>query len=155
MYSAGLAMYFCPSTDPKKYLKTELMSLHRGLQNPFFWNAKYQVILPKRKGVLLQPAERFQMHVISSDFLPKASSESGRVARICNPRTWEVERRGSEFQGHSQLHRKSEATMGYMRPCVKKIQTTATHVPHIFEQFTWWGNTKNDFVLPFFMSLHT
>ena len=38
------------------------------------------------------------------------------VVHTCNPRALEVvEAGGSEVQGHTQLHRKFEATMGYMR----------------------------------------
>lgn len=34
--------------------------------------------------------------------------------------TWEVQAGGSEVQGHSQLHRKSEASLGYMRLFLKE-----------------------------------
>ena len=42
------------------------------------------------------------------------------MERVCNPRTGEVETRGSEVQGHSRLLSEFEANLGYLRPYLKK-----------------------------------
>jgi hypothetical protein len=42
------------------------------------------------------------------------------VERVCNPVTEEVEVGRSEIQDHSQIESKSEASLGYMRPRLKK-----------------------------------
>jgi hypothetical protein len=42
------------------------------------------------------------------------------VVHTCNPGTQES--RGSGIQGHPQLHRQFEVSLGYMRPCLNNIQ---------------------------------
>ena len=44
------------------------------------------------------------------------------VECVCNPVTEEVEVGRSEIQDHSQIESKSEASLGYMRPHLKKIK---------------------------------
>lgn len=39
---------------------------------------------------------------------------------VCNVRIWQEELGGSEVQSHSQLHSKFMASLGYVRPCLKK-----------------------------------
>lgn len=39
---------------------------------------------------------------------------------VCYPNTPEVEAGGSEVQDHPQLHSHLEASLGYMRPCLKR-----------------------------------
>ena len=38
----------------------------------------------------------------------------------CNLSIWEVEAGRFEVQGHSELHRKFETSLGCMRPCLKR-----------------------------------
>jgi hypothetical protein len=38
---------------------------------------------------------------------------------ICEPSTWEVEAGGSEVRGYPQLHSEFEASLGYIRACLK------------------------------------
>lgn len=42
----------------------------------------------------------------------------------CDPSTWEVKVEGSEVQGHSWAHREFEASLGFLRPYLKKQQIT-------------------------------
>jgi hypothetical protein len=98
--------------------------IHRGTPFPYTSSRRISSLLYLfiSMSVLPQPVKRFQIHLRSSDFLPNDSPASGRVAHICNYRTWEVEIGGPGIQGHSQLHGKSEATLGYTRPCLKKYK---------------------------------
>lgn len=41
------------------------------------------------------------------------------MALTYNPSTWEVKTRGSGAQGQPQLPIESEASLGYLRPCLK------------------------------------
>ena len=46
------------------------------------------------------------------------------MVHICHPSTWEMEAGGSGVQGHPWLHSEFEASLGYMRPCLKTINST-------------------------------
>lgn len=45
------------------------------------------------------------------------------VAHACNYSIWEMEAGQSEIQGHSWLHGKFKANLGYLRPCLKQNKT--------------------------------
>jgi hypothetical protein len=42
------------------------------------------------------------------------------LAQTCNPITWEVVAKESGIQGHSLPHTKFKASLGYMKPFLKK-----------------------------------
>lgn len=44
---------------------------------------------------------------------------SGVAALACDPNISEVEGRGPGVQGHSWLHSELQASLGYMKPCLK------------------------------------
>jgi hypothetical protein len=46
------------------------------------------------------------------------------VIHSCNPSIQEMERGESEIQGQLLLHSKFEASLGYMKPCLKRNKQT-------------------------------
>lgn len=49
----------------------------------------------------------------------------GVVAYIYNPSIWGKEAEESGIQGQPQVHSKLQNSMGYIRPCLKKLQKKA------------------------------
>jgi hypothetical protein len=52
----------------------------------------------------------------------KTKRELGLVVPACDSSTWEVEAGGSGVQSYPHLHRASEARLGYVRLCLKKMK---------------------------------
>jgi hypothetical protein len=50
-----------------------------------------------------------------------------KVVYTCHSRPWEVKVRKSGVQGHPQLHRVLEASLCYMRPCLKQKTVQCCH----------------------------
>ena len=48
----------------------------------------------------------------------KFNTKVGHGKYTCNVSTWEIGAGGSEGWGHLQLHRKFEASLGKIRPCL-------------------------------------
>lgn len=48
----------------------------------------------------------------------------GGVTQVCNSTTQNVETRGSRVQGHPLLHSELEASLGYMKPYLRKQRKT-------------------------------
>lgn len=47
---------------------------------------------------------------------PQLSTQKpGMAMHICNLSIWEVEARGSDIEGHAQLHSEFEASLSYMK----------------------------------------
>lgn len=72
----------------------------------------------------------------SSDFVsvqPQDSRKADVMTPPCNPRTQEVEVRGSEVQSQPQLHMKFSTTLGYMSPSSeeKKLLETVVGLVHL------------------------
>lgn len=53
---------------------------------------------------------------------PPALHEPGLVVHTCNSKTQELEAGESEIQEHIELHNESEASLGYMKPCLKQAK---------------------------------
>ena len=53
---------------------------------------------------------------------------SGVAALACDPNISEVEGRGPGVQGHSWLHSEFQASLGYMKPCLKNRNYTTSSV---------------------------
>jgi hypothetical protein len=74
----------------------------------------------------------FQFWNICIDTISCLGNGVGRVARACNPRTWEAKVEGSWVLGQVGLHREVQTSVGYMAwPCLKPPKI-------IINKSKWW-----------------
>jgi hypothetical protein len=57
-----------------------------------------------------------------TEFRPQHCTKCGHGGQACNPSTLEVGTGGSGVQGQPQLHSKLEASLCYMRFCLKEMK---------------------------------
>lgn len=73
----------------------------------------------------------------------KVSSGLGMVVWVCNPNTCDVKAGGSRVQRPSQLHKKSAASLGYMKPFLKKWPFFLCHCFFPFFSDKWKSHEED------------